>query len=105
MDALETLFHHARGDTGGSKRCATFLLSLWNGDNFKADLQEILYNDSDIFHSMMEVLSRAGRRPATYSYRLARLPLPICRNLSYHNYVITVVTISHRRAFPWHEPA
>ena len=57
MDALETLFYHARGDTGGSRRCAMFLLSLWNGANFKADLQELLYNDPQIFQAMVEVLS------------------------------------------------
>ena len=56
-DALETLFHHARQDTGGSRRCAMFLLSLWNGENFKADLQEVLYNDPQIFHAMIEVLN------------------------------------------------
>ena len=57
MNALETLFDHARGDTGGSRRCAMLLLSLWNGASFKADLQELLYNDRQIFQAMIEVLS------------------------------------------------
>lgn len=56
MDALEILLTHARSDTGGSRRCAMFLLSLWNGGNFKADLQDVLYNDPDIFNAMLEVL-------------------------------------------------
>jgi hypothetical protein len=33
-----------------------FLLSLWSGDEFKADLQELLYNDAEIFSSMIFVL-------------------------------------------------
>jgi len=33
------------------------LLSLWNGASFKADLQELLYNDRQIFQAMIEVLS------------------------------------------------
>jgi len=57
MDALETLFYHAQGDTGGSRRCAMFLLSLWNGANFKADLQELLYSDPQVFQAMIEILS------------------------------------------------
>jgi hypothetical protein len=60
MDAIETLMKHmkhARSDTGGSRRCAMFLLSLCNGDNFKADLQDILYNDRDIFDAMIELLT------------------------------------------------
>jgi hypothetical protein len=57
VDALETLFYHARGDTCGSRRCTMFLLSLWNGANFKAGLQELLYNDPQIFQAMVEVLS------------------------------------------------
>ena len=34
-----------------------FLLSLWNGYNFKADLQDLLYTDGDIFRAMLEVLA------------------------------------------------
>ena len=57
MDALEKLLGHARGDTGGSRRCAMFLLSLWNGDHFKADLQDLLYNDPAIFRAMVDLLT------------------------------------------------
>ncbi len=54
-DALERLLKLAYGDTGGSRRAAQFLLSLWNGNDFKADLQELLYVDPDIFSDMQEV--------------------------------------------------
>jgi len=55
--ALGLLLRHARHDTGGSRRCASFLLSLWNGGNFKADLQELLYIDRDIHEAMLIVFS------------------------------------------------
>lgn len=55
MDALERLLDMARRDHGGSRRCAGFLLSLWNGETFKADLQELLYIDEQPHNDMMEV--------------------------------------------------
>lgn len=54
-DALKLLLKHARKDTGGAKRCAMFILSLWNGDDFKADLQALMYTDKDIFEAMLSV--------------------------------------------------
>lgn len=50
---LENLLYHARQDTGGSRRVAQFLLSLWNGDNFRADLQAVMYIDADLFNDML----------------------------------------------------
>lgn len=55
-DALERLLNSAYGDTGGSRRAAQFLLSLWNGDRFKANLQELLYVDWKQFEDMKTVL-------------------------------------------------
>lgn len=55
-NSIAILLNHAFGDSGGSKRCAMFLLSLWAGDEFKADLQGLLYNDAEIFSSMIFVL-------------------------------------------------
>jgi hypothetical protein len=55
MGARKKLLHHA-SDTGSSERCAMFLLSLWNGYHFKADMQERLYVDRGIFSDMLEVL-------------------------------------------------
>ena len=53
LDSLELLMEHARSDTGGSRRCAQFLLSLWNGDFFKADIQDLLYTDAEINQAML----------------------------------------------------
>ena len=47
----------ARGDTGGSSRVAQFLLSLWNGNRYRVDLQDLLYIDDDIFQDMVQVLN------------------------------------------------
>ena len=52
-DSLDLLFRHARSDTGGSKRCAQFLLSLWKGDFFKADLQDLLYTDTEFNQAIL----------------------------------------------------
>jgi len=55
-DSIKFLLKHAYGDSGGSRRCAMFLLSLWDGKEFKADRQDILYNDAEIFSAMIFVL-------------------------------------------------
>jgi hypothetical protein len=56
VDGLEHLLSIAKTDTGGGHRCAMFLLSLWNGYEFPADMQELLYVDDAIFGEMIEVL-------------------------------------------------
>ena len=53
--ALDLLLRHARQDSGGARRCAMFLLSLWDGETFKADLQALMYCDNDVFAAMMRV--------------------------------------------------
>lgn len=50
---LHRLHRLAQGDTGGSRRTAQFLLSLWNGGTWKADLQELMYIDGEIFDDML----------------------------------------------------
>ena len=50
---LERLLSVARGDTGGSRRVAQFLLSLWDGDIYRADLQAVMYIDGDLFGEML----------------------------------------------------
>jgi hypothetical protein len=55
QEALELLLRHGRGDYGGARRCAMFLLSLWDGDTYKADLQDLMYCDPDIFAAMMRL--------------------------------------------------
>ncbi len=55
-DALTILIEQANGDHGGSARCAMFLLSLWDGATYKADLQNLLYNDQKVFLAMITVM-------------------------------------------------
>ncbi len=54
---VNRLLEIAAGDTGGSKRVAQFLLSLWNGDRYRADLQEVMYIDGDLFRDMIALWS------------------------------------------------
>jgi len=54
--ALERLLDSAYSDTGGSRRAAQFLLSLWNGARFKANLQELLYTEDVQFADMQTVM-------------------------------------------------
>jgi hypothetical protein len=56
QEALTILLDQAAGDTGGSSRCAMFLLSLWDGGTYKADLQGLLYNDQKTFVAMLTTL-------------------------------------------------
>jgi hypothetical protein len=55
-DRLERLLRIARDDTGGFRRVVQILLSLWNGDQYRADLQELLYLDSRLFGDIMFLL-------------------------------------------------
>ncbi len=52
---LAFLVKHAKGDTGGSRRCAEFILSLWNGSVYHANLQELLYISQTAHLAMMRV--------------------------------------------------
>lgn len=66
---VENLLRYARGDTGGSRRAAQFLLSLWNGDIFKADLQELLYVDPELFekmHTLLGLLYKSNSQLSTW---------------------------------------
>lgn len=57
LTALARLRLLAESDTGGGRRAASFLLSLWDGDLYRSDLQELLYVDPDQFAAMQTVLS------------------------------------------------
>lgn len=63
-DALDRLLDNAYGDTGSSRRAAEFLLSLWNGARFTANLQELLYVDKAQFTDMQTVLQALYRSKA-----------------------------------------
>jgi hypothetical protein len=54
--AIGRLLENAYRDTGASRRAAQFLLSLWNGQRYKANLQELLYVDAGLFSDMQTVL-------------------------------------------------
>ena len=54
--AIERLLRIAGQDTGGGRRVAAFLLSLWNGDFYRADLQALLYVDRQIHKDMITVM-------------------------------------------------
>ena len=56
-DALILLIDQAGQDHGGSGRCAMFLLSLWDGGTYKADLQDLLYNDQNVFQAMITAIT------------------------------------------------
>jgi hypothetical protein len=58
---LERLLLSAYNDGGGSRRAGQFLLSLWHGAKYKADLQELLYVDKDHFADMQTVLQTLYR--------------------------------------------
>lgn len=64
QNALDSLLKTANGDTGGSRRAAQFLLSLWNGARYKADLQELLYVDKDQFEDMQTGLKTLYQQKA-----------------------------------------
>lgn len=53
--SLKLIYKTALGDTGGSRRCAQFLLSLWNGSLYRCDLQELMYIDTNLFYGFLLV--------------------------------------------------
>jgi len=57
QEALQLIQKHAFGDHGGGKRCAMFLLSLWHGNEFKADLRDLMWVDPDVFEAMIYVMN------------------------------------------------
>lgn len=56
------LLEIARRDTGSSRRVAGVLLSLWSGDEFKCDLQGVLYLDSAEFDELLKLLTYLHRK-------------------------------------------
>ena len=53
--ALDMLVRTAAQDHGGAGRCARFLLSLWDGGQYKVDLQDMMYIDAEPFSAMLMV--------------------------------------------------
>ena len=53
---LERHLSLAARDTSGSRRIAQFLLSLWDGTHFKADLQDLLCLDEGLFGDLLALM-------------------------------------------------
>ena len=54
---LKQLLWIAQGYSGGSRRIASVLLSLWSGDSFKCDLQDLLYLDGDRLRQILTLIA------------------------------------------------
>ncbi|TAM01704.1 MAG: hypothetical protein EPN70_18795 [Paraburkholderia sp.] len=50
---LKPLLEIAARDTGGSRRVAQFLLSLWDGDTYRCDVQAVMYLDAPVFDDLL----------------------------------------------------
>lgn len=53
---LERLLSLAARDTSGSRRIAQFILSLWDGTRYKADLQDLLGLDERLFSELLALM-------------------------------------------------
>src|SRR5262249_28657754 len=54
---VKQLLRIAQGDSGGSRRVANILLSLWNGDSFPCDLQSLLYLDGNRLQQILMLIA------------------------------------------------
>ena len=54
---VKQLLRIAQGYSGGSRRIASVLLSLWSGDSFKCDLQDLLYLDGDRLRQILTLIA------------------------------------------------
>jgi hypothetical protein len=54
---IKRLLEIAQRDTGGSRRIASVLLSLWSGDQFKCDLQGLLCLDGHLLQQLLALIS------------------------------------------------
>jgi hypothetical protein len=54
---LKQLLQIAQGDSGGSRRIASVLLSLWSGDSFRCDLQDLLYLDGTRLRQILTLIA------------------------------------------------
>jgi hypothetical protein len=57
---LQRLLQIAQRDRGGSRHAASVLLSLWDGDQFKCDLQALLCLDGHLLGQGSESLLDVG---------------------------------------------
>ena len=85
FEALQRLYITACSDTGQSRKVASLLLGLYNGDRFPFDLTDLRGLDDALFEDCMAVLRMDGR---------------ICR-LEVHNYFEKGSTKFERLASEW----
>ncbi len=74
---IDNLIDLAKGDTGGARKVAQFLLALWNSQ-FKADLIEMMALDDKIFNDMLHVwndLHHEGNQLYTYVSEARMIPI------------------------------
>jgi hypothetical protein len=53
---VKELLRIAQGDSGGSRRIASVLLSLWSGDSFQCDLQGLLCLDGNRLQQVLMLI-------------------------------------------------
>lgn len=56
IPCIKRLLKIAQGDSGGRRRIASVLLSLWNGLSFPCDLQALLYLDGNLLHELLSLI-------------------------------------------------
>ena len=56
LEAIARLYTHATREPSGSYVCANYLLSLWKGNIYKMDLQNMMMVDRETFIDMVVVL-------------------------------------------------
>lgn len=61
LRCIKRLLQIAERDTGGSRRVASVLLSLWSGDSFRCDLQSLLYLDRNLLHQILLLIAYLHR--------------------------------------------
>jgi hypothetical protein len=54
---VKQLLRIAQGDSGGSRRIANILRSLWSGDSFPCDLQSLLYLDANRLQQILLLIA------------------------------------------------
>jgi hypothetical protein len=57
LPCIKRLLQIGEQDSGGSRRVASVLLSLWSGDAFRCDLQSLLYLDGNLLHQILVLIS------------------------------------------------
>ena len=57
LPCIKRLLEIAERNSGGSRRIASVLLSLWSGDTFRCDLQSLLYLDKNLLDQVLLLIA------------------------------------------------